>query len=154
MLLKISLAEKTAILPHELVDSVRDFSLVENVATFFSNQTQRLGQCRVLENIAFRRRPTFAIDGIRFEKRAWRILVNFRRKVPIKGDQLGNRKTFVGVFCSRRQIVTQLEFAEFLVHLAPRINASGHTDWKHAAWWNRFATHFVELRLHLIIVEA
>src|SRR5204862_3237813 len=132
MLLEISFAEKTTILPHELVDPVRDLSLVENVPTFFSNQTQRLCKCRVFENFAFRRRPTFPIDRIRFEKGARRILVNFRRKVPVKGDQLSDRKTFVGVFCSRRQIVTQLELAEFLMQLAPSVNASGHTDWNHA----------------------
>src|SRR5207248_9424562 len=143
MLLEISFAEKTTIFPHELVDPVRDLSLVENIPTFFSNQTKRLRECRVFENFAFRRRPTFAIDGIRFEKSARRILVNFRRKVPVKGDQLGDRKTFVGVFRSRRQIVTQLELAEFFMQLAPGVNASGHTDWKHAVRWNRFAAQFV-----------
>ena len=153
MFFEISFAEKSTVLSHELVDPVRDLSLVEGVPTFFSNQTQRLCQCRVFENFAFRRRPTFAIDGIRFEKGARRVLVNFRRKVPVKGDQLGDWKSFVGVFRRRRQIVTQLELAEFLMQLAPGINASGHIDWKHAARWNRFAAQFFELRFHLVVVK-
>src|SRR5206468_1018661 len=115
MLVKISFAEKAAILPHELVDPVRDLSLVENVPTFFSNQTQRLRECRVFENVTFRWRPTFTIERIGFEKCAGRILIKFRPEMPVKGDQLGDRKTFVGVFRSRRQIVTQLELAEFFM---------------------------------------
>src|SRR5947207_13975510 len=122
MLLEISFAEKTTILPHELVDPVRDLSLVENVPTFFSNQTQRLCKCRGFENFAFRRRPTFPIDRRRFEKGALRILVNFRRKVPVKGGQLSDRKTFVGVRTSRAQMVTTVAPADALVQLARAAN--------------------------------
>ena len=74
--------------------------------------------------------------------------------MPVKGDQFSDGKTFVGVFRGRRQIVTQFELAEFLMQLAPNVNASGHTDWKHAAGWNRFAAQFLELRFHLIVIKA
>ena len=43
---------------------------------------------------------------------------------PVIGDQIGDRKTFLGIMDRRREIVAQLQFAEFLVQLGPGVDAA------------------------------
>ena len=75
VLFKIVFAQKSAVLVHEHVDLVRDLAFIESVATFLANQSQRLGQRRILENVAFRRSAAFAIERVGFEKRARQFFV-------------------------------------------------------------------------------
>ena len=74
--------------------------------------------------------------------------------MPIKRDELRDRKTFLGIFRRGGEIVTELEFAEFLMQLAPCIHRSRHTDGEHAARRNCFAVQLVELGFHLLVAQS
>src|SRR5689334_16034815 len=115
MLLEVGLAEKSAVLLHELVDLVGDFAPVESVAAFFADQAERIGETGIFENVAFGRRAAFPIQGVSLEKGAGLILVSPRTESPVERDQLGNGKTFLGITNCRREIVSEFEFAELLV---------------------------------------
>ena len=154
MLFEVAFAQKSTVLAHELVDFVRDLAFVKSVLTFLADQSQRLRERQILENVAFRRGATFAIKGVRFQKCAGQTLVETRPKRPIVSDQFCDRKTFLGITNCRGDIVAQLEFAEFFVQLSPRIHRAGHRDRQHAERRNCFAIQLVEFGFHLLIAQA
>ena len=154
MFLEVGLAEVTAIRLHECVDLVRDLALVIGIAPFLANQAQCLCKRGILEDVAFRRRASFAVERVGFEKCAGQIFVKLRPEVPVKRDQLGNGETFLGIIRGRREIVTELELSEFFMELGPGVHRSRHTDREHAARRNRFAVQLVELGIHLLVGQA
>ena len=70
MLLEIGFAQKTAIRLHELVDLVRDLASVKSVPAFLADQSQRLRQRWILEDVAFRGRAAFAIERVYVSRNA------------------------------------------------------------------------------------
>ena len=64
MLLEIGFPQESAIGMHKRVDLVSDLAFVESVAPFLANQSQRSRQIRVLEDVAFTGRASFAIKRV------------------------------------------------------------------------------------------
>jgi len=108
----------------------------------------------IFEDVSFCRRPPLIIEGISFEKTAGQVFVNFRSKVPVKGNQLGHRKAFFGIFTAGARSSLNLSLPNFLCNSPHASTVSGHTDRKHAARRNRFAMQLVELRSHLFIAQT
>ena len=88
----------------------------------FADQAQRVRQRRILEDVAFGRGAPFAIERVGFEKSAGQPFVEARAECPVIRDQLGNRKTFLGIMDRRREIVSEFQFAEFFVQLGPGVD--------------------------------
>src|SRR5882757_7712876 len=139
MLLEIGFAKEPAIGTHKRVDLVCDLAFVESVAAFLANQSQRSRQIRVLEDVAFTGSASFAIKRVGRDKRSGQSLVEARTERPVIGDQISDRKTFLGIANRRAEIVAQFQFAEFFVQLRPSVDASGNTDRQHAARRNSLA---------------
>src|SRR5690349_9158296 len=97
MFLEINFPQKPAVLLHERVDLVRDFSFVKNIAAFFADQSQSASERRVFENVALGRRAAFAIQRVGFKKTSGQTFVKPRTEAPVIRDQLGYGKSFVGI---------------------------------------------------------
>src|ERR1051326_5843026 len=65
-----------------------------------------------------------------------------------------DRKTLFGIPNCRRKIITQLEFAEFLLQLRPCVYCSRNADRQHACGWNCVAMQFRQFGFHLIVTQA
>src|ERR1700758_2275848 len=139
MLLEIGFPQEPAIGTHKRVDFVSYLACVEGVPSFLADQSQRSRQIRVLEDVAFTGRASFAIKRVGRDKRSGQSFVEARTERPVIRDQIGDRETFLGMANRRGEIVAQLQLPEFFVQRAPRIYASGNTDRQHAAWRNSFA---------------
>src|SRR4029077_910909 len=107
MLLEVGFSQKAAISPHEIVDLVRDFSFVKNVATFFTDQPQSFSEPWIFENIALGRSAAFAVGRVSFEKRAGQSFIQTRSERPVIGNQFCDRKTFFGISNGGRKVITQ-----------------------------------------------
>src|SRR4029453_6344142 len=105
----------TGIWPDKRVDLVSDLAFVETVPPFLANQSQRSRQIRVLEDVTFTGSASFAIKRVGHDERSWQSLVEARTKRPVIRDQIGDRKTFLGIANRRCEIVAQFQFAEFFV---------------------------------------
>ncbi len=154
MFFEIDFSQKSAVLLHELVDLVRDLALVKSVAPFLADQVQRFCQCRIFENVAFRRRPVFAVERVSFKKSAGKSFIKFRAEVPVERDQFRDRETFFCIMDRWCEIVAQFQFPELFMELGPGIHRSRHADRQHAARRNRFAIEFVELGFHLLVTQT
>ncbi len=152
MFFQIFFAQKAAVLAHELVDLVPDLAVVESVASFFADESERFRQRRIFENVALRRRAS--VDRVGLGEAAGQTFVKLRSEMPVKRDQLGNRKTFLGVTDRRREIIGEFQFPKFFVQLRPGIHRSRHADWQHSARRNHFAIQFVQLGLHLFVAQT
>src|SRR6266508_434346 len=115
MLLEIGFPQEPAIGTHKRVDLVSDLAFVESVAPFLANQSQRSRQIWVLEDVALAGRASFAIKCVSFDKCSGQSFVEARTKRPVIRDQIGDRKTFLGIANRRGEIVAQFLFAEFFV---------------------------------------
>src|SRR5438067_10788777 len=115
MLLKIGFPQEPAIGTHKRVDLVSDLAFVESVAPFLANQSQRSRQIWVLEDVAFTGSASFAIKRVGRGKRSGQSLVEARTKRTVIRDQIGDRKTFLGIANRRGEIVAQFQFTEFFV---------------------------------------
>src|SRR4051794_8604320 len=93
---------------HESVDLLRDLPFIENIASFLADQAQRLGERRILENVAFSRAASFTVERVGFEEAAGQTFVKLGTKMPVKRNQFGNRETFFRVLDRGRQIVAEL----------------------------------------------
>src|SRR5436189_5453747 len=97
MFLEVGFAQKSAIFAHELVHLVRNLAFIKSVPPFFANQSQRFRQRRILENVALRRSTPFAVQSVGLQKRAWQPCVTLRTELPVKRNQLRNRKSLLGI---------------------------------------------------------
>src|SRR5262245_16742778 len=154
MFFEIDLAEKTAVRLHELVDLVRDLAFVESVAPFFADQTQRVSERRIFENVAFRGRAAFAVECVSLEKSAGQAFVKLRTEAPVERDQIRNWKPFLSVMNCRREIVRKFQLPEFFMQLGPRIDRSRNADRQKSTWRNHLLIDLVELGLHLVVAQA
>src|SRR5215467_13758097 len=119
MFLEIDFPQESAIGLHKSVDFVSDLAFVKSVAPFLANQSQRSRQIRILEDVAFtgsatvsiwRRRalaPIRRLAGPRAnrlhwqrispEKRSGQSFIKPRTERPVIRNQIGHRKTFLGI---------------------------------------------------------
>src|SRR5437667_11798185 len=97
MLLEIGFPQEPAIGTHKRVDFVGDLACVEGVAPFFANQSQRSRQIWVLEDVAFTGSAFFAIKRVGLDKRSGQPFVETRTERPVIRDQIGDRKSFLGM---------------------------------------------------------
>src|SRR5690242_13132937 len=97
MLLEIGFSQEAAVSAHERIDLVGDFSFVESVAPFFTDQSQSFREVWIFENVALCRSAALAIERVSFEKRAGQSFVKPRPERPIIGDQFRDRKTLFGI---------------------------------------------------------
>src|SRR4029077_19734285 len=134
---EIGFPQEPAIGTHKRVDLVSNLAFVESVAPFLANQSERSRQIWVLEDVAFTGRATVSIwrrralapvnrfigpgagrlhwQGVGLDKRSGQSFVEARTKRPVVRDQIGDRKTFLGIANRRGEIVSQFQCAEFFV---------------------------------------
>src|SRR4029450_2628980 len=105
MLLEVGFPQEPAIGTHKRVDLVSDLATVESIAAFLANQSQRSRQIGVLEDVAFCRRASFAVERVRFQKRAGQSFVKTRTERPVVRSQFCDWKTFLGVANRRGEII-------------------------------------------------
>ena len=105
MLFKINFAQVTAIRLHEGINLVRDLTFIKSVATFLADQTQRLRQRGILEDVAFSRCAPFAIERVSFEKSARKSFIYARTERPVIRDEIGYGKAFLGIMNRWREII-------------------------------------------------
>src|SRR5438046_103232 len=70
MFLKIGFAQKAAIGLHEIIDLVRDLASVKSVPAFLADYSQCFRKRWILEDVAFCGCAAFAVERVRFQKRA------------------------------------------------------------------------------------
>src|SRR5581483_5231168 len=128
MLLEIGFSQEAAIGAHKLIDLVCDFPPYKSIATFFSDHSQGLRKVRVLENVAFCRRSSLAVQGVSLKEATGKFSVKLRAKMPVKSDQFRNRETLFCISNRGRKIVAQFQFTEFPVQFRPRVHGSRHAD--------------------------
>src|SRR4029453_4135408 len=131
--LYIGFPQESAIGAHKRVDLVSDLAFVESVAPFLANQSQCSRQIRVLEDVTFTGRASFAIKRVSLEKPSRESFVKAGAERPVIRDQIGDWKTFLGIANRRGEIVAQFQFTEFFVYFRPGIAASGNIDRQHTA---------------------
>src|SRR5262245_18243642 len=142
MLLEIRFSQEPAIGLHKRVDLVSNLAFIKSVAPFLANQSQRFRQIGVLEDVAFTRGASFTIERVGCEKRSGQALVEPRTERPVMRDEVGHWKTFLSIANRRGEIVAEFQFAEFFMQFSPCIDASGNTDWQHAARRDSLAMQF------------
>jgi len=112
----------------KLVDLVGDFALVKKHHDLFLRSIAMFLPARDFEDVSFLPASAPYHRGYKFRETAGQVFVNFRSKVPLKGNQLGHRKPSSAYFTAARGR-PELEFAEFLYAIrSMHPLVPGHTD--------------------------
>ena len=131
---EVGKSQRSIVLFRKIRDLFRNVTFVENVAAAFGNLPERGCEFGYLENIAVPRRA--AVDQ-EITSGIGRCTKSLFSPLPLTCDNLGNGKSFVGVFDRGRQHADHRELSVSLMELVPTGYSAGNGNRLHTGDRNR-----------------